>query len=199
MATAQALLDRASIQLHDETGVDWPDSELLGYLNEALADLVSHQPGEFASTETVTHTTGVRQTLPAGAVALLRVQHALTPTGAASRAATMFNFIAMDTVSPIWRRARPGPVRQWAYDPRDPRVYWVYPPSDGSQALIELVREPQALTSVDPLPVSVRFNGALLDYVLYRAYSKDTEYAGQDGRAALHYQAYRGVVSGGSS
>lgn len=196
MATAQTLVDRAGIQLYDETGLDWPEAELLGYLNEAIAHLVTSQPTEFATLEQVTHVPGTRQSLPAGGVALLRVRNAVNALGAATRGVTLFDLAAMDAVNPGWHAAKAGAVRQFAYDPRDPKVYWVYPPSNGTDAVIEYVLEPAALALGDTVPVGTRFEGALLDYLLFRAYSKDTEYAGQDGRAALHYQAYLGVTGG---
>ena len=34
------------------------------------------------------------------------------------------------------------------------------------------------------------YTNALQDYILYRAYTKDTEYAGNAARAQAHYQAF---------
>lgn len=199
MSTAQSLVNRAATQLYDLSGVDWPDAELLDYLNEGLAALVTLVPGEFAVPQTVTHVPGTKQQLPLGGLALLRVMHAVDSLGKPTRAATRFELTAMDAIHPGWHQDRAGPVRQWGYAPEDRFVYWVYPPSDGSKAVIELALEPTPVGLQDALPVGSRFDGALVDYMLYRAYSKDTEYAGQDGRAALHYQAYRGAVSGKDS
>jgi hypothetical protein len=41
------------------------------------------------------------------------------------------------------------------------------------------------------------FGNALIDFVLYRAYMKDAEYAGNNQRAAQHYQLFVSSISQG--
>ncbi|MCK7581011.1 MAG: hypothetical protein MZV65_38935 [Chromatiales bacterium] len=45
-----------------------------------------------------------------------------------------------------------------------------------------------------PIKLDDIYANAILDYVLYRAYSKDAEYAANAQRAALHYQAFTNAL-----
>lgn len=45
-----------------------------------------------------------------------------------------------------------------------------------------------------PIKLDDIYANAILDYVLYRAYSKDAEYAANASRAALHYQAFTAAL-----
>lgn len=195
--TANDMIRRAGAQLDDRGYDAWHASELLDYLNEGLRATLTHIPQAFARTQVVSHQPGTRQQLPVGSAALIRVVRAINANGSAGRAAVPFDFNTMSSVAPDWHSAPAAPVRQYAYDPNDPRVYWVYPPAPpGSRAEIEHAPIPPLLGLEDELPIDERLEQALLDYMLYRAYSKDSEYAGEDGRAAMHYAAYLGGVGG---
>lgn len=198
--TANDLIQRAAVQLDDVGYANWQASELLDYLNEGLRALVKYAPTQFSVVESVTLQPGTRQTLPTGGVALIRVIRAINADASPGRAALPFDKAVMDAASPDWHQATEGAVRQWAYDPNDPTVYWVYPPqpSPAEKAEIEYVKSPVALSLGTELPVDERFEQALVDYMLSRAYGKDSEYAGEDGRAARHYAAYLEAVSGES-
>ena len=89
----------------------------------------------------------------------------------------------------------------YMFDPRDPKTFYVYPPALVTtqldivySALPTDITEPAdgaTYTAVTGnLGVPDIFANAVLDYILYRAYSKDSEYAGNAQRAQAHYQAF---------
>lgn len=195
MTTVAELLDRAAILLYDTGNNDYPALELLDYLNEGLQRMLALRPDQFTVTQVVTHVAGTKQTLPAGGVRFIRVARAVNLDGTPGRAASQFDWRAMDAVQPGWHFAPAASVRQYAGSAY-PNMYWVYPPSDGSKAEIEFVKEPAPLMLSDTLPVPPMFDQPLLDYVLARAYSKDTEYAGQDDRAAAHMSMFERGLNG---
>jgi len=52
-----------------------------------------------------------------------------------------------------------------------------------------------AIASYDvPIDIHDMYKGALVDYVMYRAYSKDSSFAGSLARAAAHYQQFQGAI-----
>ena len=85
------------------------------------------------------------------------------------------------------------------FDEDDPRNFYVYPGVAGN-AFVEIVfsasptelANTSAVISVDDI-----FANAIIDFVLYRAYMKDAEYAGNNNRAAQHYQLFTGSIGQG--
>lgn len=45
-----------------------------------------------------------------------------------------------------------------------------------------------------PIKLDDIYANVILDYILYRAYSKDAEYAANATRASLHYQAFTSAL-----
>jgi hypothetical protein len=87
------------------------------------------------------------------------------------------------------------------FDPRDPKTFYVYPPA-GAGASVDLVYAAYPTDIVEPADGALYtavsgntslpdiYGNALGDYVLYRAYTKDSEYAGNAQRAVNHYTAF---------
>ena len=47
------------------------------------------------------------------------------------------------------------------------------------------------VTIADAIDISDIFEAALIDYIIYRTMSKDSDYSGQDRIAAGHYQVFQ--------
>ena len=90
-------------------------------------------------------------------------------------------------------------VKHYIFDEDDPRNYYVYPGISGN-AYVEVVysasptdlANTSAVISVDDI-----FANAIVDYVLFRAYQKDSEYAGNAQRAGTHYQLFTASIGQG--
>lgn len=61
------------------------------------------------------------------------------------------------------------------------------------------ITEPAAGSSYDDVSGNIDvpdiYSNVILDYVLYRAYSKDSEYAGNATRAQAHYAAFANALN----
>lgn len=87
----------------------------------------------------------------------------------------------------------------FTFDDRDPRAFYVFPPALSTTKL-EVIYSAYPTDVAAPsgsdytgvsgnIGVADIYGNALLDYILYRAYMKDSEYAGNAQRAQAHYTA----------
>lgn len=197
---AQSIIRRCVETLQDNTSIRWPVSELVRYLNDAQREVILYRPDAAVTNASVPLVTGSRQNLPVGGTKLVEV---VRNSAGTKRAVRMVNREILDAQLPGWY-AQPGvtEILHYMYDPREPRVFYVYPPAAAMGAAVDLsyaslpadIAEPSdgaLYTSVTGnLGVPDIYGNAVQDYVLYRAYAKDSEYAGNAARAQAHYGAF---------
>jgi len=202
---AQSIIRRCIETLQDNTSVRWPVNELVRYLNDGQREVVLHRPDAMVTSATVTCVPGTKQTLPANGAKLIEVVRNARAAGT-KRAVRMVNREILDAQTPGWHAiAGTDDVLHFMYDPRDPRVFYVYPPATAATQLDIVyaaypadIAEPAdgalftAVTGNISLPDI--YGNALQDYILYRAYSKDSEYAGNAQRAQAHYAAFANAL-----
>lgn len=197
--TAQAILNKAAIVLQDTTNIRWPTTELLGWLNDALREIASMRPDISNKTTSMALVAGTRQTIPADGAALLAVRRNMGSGGATpGDAVRKVPMDLLDSQRPGWHyETATAVVKHYVYDPRTPRIFYVYPPSLGTTQ-VEIVYDapPAALAAVgDTITVDDEYANTLLEYVLFRAYSKDHEDIGNATRAAAHRQMFDSMLS----
>lgn len=197
--TAAQVLTRASDIIQDQTNVRWPTDELLRYLNDGRREVCIARPDLYATTAVVNLSAGTKQALPADGSRFIDGIRNITG-GAPGRAVRVVEREVLDAQLPNWHTEASGPVKHFMFDERSPRVFYVYPPASGGQQLeIVYSRTPTDITSTSTeLTEEDVYTGALVDYVCYRAFSKDSEYAGNLERAGLHYTQFRNVLAGGN-
>jgi hypothetical protein len=164
--TAGAIITKAATQLIDIPGVRWTRAELLGWLNDGLRQIVLMQPNATNTPVVVQLVAGTRQTLPNGS----------TP----GRAVRIISRELLDAFNPDWHSATASAItKNYIYDLQDQTAYYVYPPSTGTNYLeINYSMQPADLTSESQvIPMFDVYQGPLLDYMLFRACTKDAEYA----------------------
>lgn len=197
-----SLLSRAASLLQDDDFVRWSALELQDWLNDGYRELVILRPD--ANTIAAEHVcqAGVRQVLTAAdAARLVSVSH---NTAASSNKynVDLVSSRSLDSQRRGWR-AEPQTVNieQYLFDARTPKEFDVYPPASSAARLWVLygaVPAAHALTdaqlrntaTTETIRVDDVFANALLDYMLYRAYSKDGE-SGSGGKAAGYYNVFR--------
>tara|TARA_B100000212_G_scaffold337783_1_gene313236 strand:- start:251 stop:979 length:729 start_codon:yes stop_codon:yes gene_type:complete len=209
--TGANLLSRVKDILQDTTSVRWPEAELLRYVNDAQREIVNYRPESSATTSNVQLVTGTKQTLPTGGLRLIKVTRNMDGTsGGASgkRAIRIVNVDILNTQEPNWHDASTAAgdaahgtvVKHYIFDEDDPRNFYVYPGVSGN-AYVEIVysnsptdlANTSAVISVDDI-----YANAIVDYVLFRAYQKDSEYAGNAQRANQHYQLFLNCIGQGN-
>lgn len=199
--TAQSVIDKAQTILQDTTGVRWPSAELLGWLNDGQREVTLYKPNAAVANAAVRLVSGTKQTLPATAIQLLDVVRNLGTDGnAPGRAIRLVQREIMDAQTPNWHADAPSAeVVHYMFSPVDPRTFYVYPPQPVTgTGYVELVYGASPSNAVLGGNISIDdiYQNVLVDYIMYRAYSKDAEYAADQGRAAQHQNAYMSALTG---
>ena len=194
--TAANILQRASDIIQDQTNVRWPEAELLRYLNDGRREIAIIRPDLYAKTDVVTLAAGTKQSLPSDGSRFLdavRNMSGTSPNFTAGRAVRIVEREILDAQRPDWHAdTQTATIQHFMFDERNPRIFYVYPPALNT-AKLEIVysQTPTEITaSSTELTNEDIYAGALVDYVVYRAFSKDSEYAGNAQRAVMHYQQF---------
>ena len=195
--TPNELLTRAADILQDTTNVRWPQAELLRYLNDGRRELAIHRPDIYSHTGVLTLVAGSKQTIPSDGSRLLDAVRNITAADAIGRAVRIVEREILDAQRPEWHTETASTsLKHFMFDERAPKTFYVYPPAAAGHKLeIVYSKSPvditdQQLSSTSVLENEDIYAGVLLDYVLYRAFSKDAEYAGNIQRATVHYQMF---------
>jgi len=201
MATTKVIdiLDRAAIILQDNTNVRFPNSELLKFFNDAQKEVVLHRPDATMVNTTFACATGSKQTLPTQALRLIEVVR-----NVGGRAVTQVERRILDETLPNWHETAAGTnkIEHYVYDPADPKNFYVYPKgASGTHSLEVVYSSAPAEISIsnfdtDTTVISLDdvYSNCILDYVLYRSYQKDSEFAGNAQRAMMHYQSFANAL-----
>jgi hypothetical protein len=195
---AQSILDAAVVILQDKTGVRWPAGELLPWLNDGQREIVLLKPSAYSINTPIALATGTRQRIPANGIQLLDVVRNIGQGDVPGRAVRLIAREILDAQLPGWHSLDPqDEIKHYTYTVDDPKSFYVYPPANGVNRLeIVYSAAPPEVSAAQAISVDDIFKQCLIDYVLYRAYSKDAEYAGNAGRAGAHYQAFLFAVTG---
>lgn len=202
---AQSIIRRVVETMQDNTSIRWPIAELVRYLNDGQREVVLYRPDAMVTNASVTLVAGAKQALPTNGAKLIDV---VRNTGTNKRSVRMANRAILDTQSPNWyNHTGVTEVLHYMYDPRDPRVFYVYPPAAESGASVEVVYAAYPSDITEPADGAVYtavtgnislpdiYGNVLTDYILYRAYTKDSEYAGNAQRAQAHYAAFQAALT----
>lgn len=210
MAVAvNTIVSRAQVILQDTTGIRWPTTELIDWINDAQREIVLFKPDAGATTAVIPLAVGTKQDIPAGGNRLLRVIRNMSALsgGLGRRAIRIVEREILDAQVPDWHNpavtgdaAHAATVKHYCYDEQNPRSFYVYPGANTTSAWIEIVysADPAAVTAGQNISIPDVFANAILDYVLYRAYSKDADYTAHSQRAAAHFGMFMTSVTGKS-
>lgn len=199
--TVTSVISKVQTILQDTTGIRWPDTELLGWLNDGQREIVLYKPNAFVKNTAVKLTSGTKQTLPADGVQLIDVVRNMgTAGGTPGRAIRITMREILDSQVPGWHATTAdAEVKHYMYSVLDPKTYYVYPPQPAAnQNYVELVygAAPTECALGGTITLDDIYQTILVDYCLYRAYSKDTEFAADQNRATAHQTAYIAALTG---
>lgn len=197
--TAANVITRAQDIIQDTTGVRWPEAELLRYLNDGRREICIVRPDLYATNAVQTLVAGTKQSIPADGSRFLDGIRNINADDTPARAVRIVEREILDAQLPDWHTAAAGTIKHFMFDERTPRVFYVYPQAAAGQKLeIAYARTPTEITNTaTELTNEDVYAGALTDYVCYRAFSKDAEYAGNGERAMAHYQMFLAPLGAG--
>lgn len=191
---AQPLLLAASTVLQDPDRIRWTEPELVDYLNAGIKALITARPDTSSKKAPFTPEKGARQTIPVEAVAFIDI---IGNTSGTQRAITKVDMALLNAFSRDWQSGRQYPVaRHFMFDPRDPRTFYLEPPSNGAGRidLLYSVFPADLSDGTGDVQLSTQWANALLNYVLGRAYAKDAEYGGNATAAAAYMGAFANEI-----
>ena len=199
--TVASILTKVSTILQDPTNIRWPTDELFLWLNDGQREVALYNPNAFVIYNAVICVTGTKQTLPAAALSLIDVVRNMgtngTTPGNAIRAVSRE---ILDSQVPNWHSSTANAVaKHFVYSPLDSKTFYVYPPQPASsQGYLELVyiAAPTDATSGSTITIDDIYVTGLINYTLYRAYSKDAEYANNSALDGMYYQQFQGLLQG---
>jgi len=229
-STVKSFLTKASIQLMDNNPQfkRWKQSEMLGWTNDGQLAIGKYMPWTIARIDAIKLKTGTRQSIDTIAAAdvvtgdgstartmrglLLQSidmnmgSDGLTP----GRAIRIVDKDTLDAGNPNWHLPRNADIEvsEYAYDPRLPKTFWVYPGvavDNDVYVLANMLIEPIALdTAVDHtsgagasilLSIDATDEDELLNYVLARAYLKDAESESDANLIAIHSKLFTDSIN----
>ena len=208
VTTGANIIARVEATLQDTANVRWTEAELLNYVNDAQREIANVQPGATATHANVHLGTGTKQSIPTDGLKLISVLRNMSGTANNStggRAIRLVSWDILDTQDPDWHNptvtgdATHGTTpKHYLFDENDPLNFYVYPGVAGN-AYIELVysQRPTDLANTSAIiAVPDNYSNSIIDYCLFRAFTKDAEFAGNAQRAATHYQLFAVSVQG---
>lgn len=198
---ASDIVSAARIVLQDADAVRWSNTELLGYLNEGQAAIVVLKPTAYVKVVPHQLVAGTRQPLPADGEQLIDVPRNMGTNGTTpGRVIRITERAQLDAADPAWHTATAdNVVVNYTYELNDPKHFMVYPPQPTSgRGQVELVygAVPPAAALGEAIALADSYRGALLDYVLSRAYAKDSEHTAASGKPLAHRNAFIAAVTG---
>lgn len=178
---ASSIINKAATLLLDPSNVRWTRAELLGWINDGQRQITIQAPQTNSKISTVQLVAGSRQSIPSDGWRLLDVIRYMGTNGTTpGRALRIVSRELIDSYNPNWHNATKTPVPQnYIFDEQEQTAFYVYPPNTGTGYVqINYAPVPTDLAN-ESTAISVNdiYQTALLDYVLYRACSKDAEYA----------------------
>ena len=205
--TVQSVIDRVQTTLQDTTGVRWPVvGELVLWVNDAQREIALLKPDAAAKNTTITLATGTKQDIPSDGNRLLRVVRNMSAAagGVGKRSVRIVSREVLDAQTPDWHdptitgdAAHTNIIKHYVYDESNPRNFYVYPGASGD-VYLEIIysANPATVALADNLDIPDIFANAVMNYVLYMAYMKDAEYAGNSQRAVNHFQLFTASITG---
>ena len=177
--------------LNDTGMVTHTESDLISAVNMAIRIICTVRVDASTAVQMVILVDGALQDLPEGGLRLLDSCYRLQD----ERPVSPLKLISrsdLDRLDPLWITQPVGDVRELAYDERLPGQFWCVPPAEAGVKLQLLVSTlPEIISQLtDTVPLSDKYMPAIVEYVLYLMFSRDSENARNSNRAAGHLQTF---------
>lgn len=191
---ASDILTKAGYLLLDADHVRWTTAELIGWINESAGAIITRRPAAFARDSFATLVAGTLQTIADDAAMLLDVTRNIgaSPGNAPGMAIRRTDRQLLDDSDPSWHTGTAKSViKHYTYDDRSPKIFYVYPPAvAGTRVEIMEAALPATIDdSGDTFDIAPEYLESVVNYICYRAHSKDAEYS-NPATAVAFYQAF---------
>ena len=191
--------------LMDEAGIRWTTAELVDWITHAQREIVARKPEATATNAVIELVPGTRQTLPTAAQRLIDIVRNTNSDGSEpGRAIRLVDRTEIDSAYPQWHSAdavggarHKNEVKNYTFNENDPRTFYVFPGVlTADTVYVDAVYSitPAAAASGGNLAVSDYFAEVVTNYVLYRAFLKESEFGMANERVQLYLQLFLSAV-----
>ena len=200
---AQDLATQVRTVLQETTpgGMRWKDAELIDWINNAQREVALLKPEASAKNTNIALVEGTLQSIPTDGVLLLNIVRNMGSANndgsdSAARSVRITEREILDAENPDWHSDSPTAiVLHYMFDENDPTNFMVYPPQPSSGVgylnIIYSASPTNIIGLTDNITIPDIYANQIVDYVLYRCYQKDADYAGNKERSLSHYQYFR--------
>lgn len=192
------LLNRASIELTDTQRIYWGLDDLLSYYNSAISAIASARPDIFIKTQPFACAAGTRQTAPAGTIKLIDVERN-SLTGKTIRYVSRAD---LESLIPSWASSAGGTEAElYIHEPTNITTFWLYPGvKAGTSVDLVLSILPTPVTKSEvgsgaSTQIDDRYITPCLDWIMYRAFMRDSEVTANASRGQIHFQSFTHAMS----
>jgi hypothetical protein len=156
-----------------------------------VLELVNIKPDAAAQTALVRLTpSDTKQTVSGNIIQILNIIR----NNSTKKPMRMVDREILDAQIPNWHStvSATNDAIHWCYDELNPKVFYIYPAVTSSTVDVLMVysQAPASITVGQTIPVDDTYAPALLNYILYRAYSKDADYSANKDRMMNAYQSF---------
>ena len=201
------IINRVTTLYNDADYTRVTQKQYLEFLDDAINQLISLRPDTNVTVDTVKLEPGCRQTIPTSAYRLVDIysnaKKNIDGTFSFTNPVSQIDRKDLDFYS-NWRTATPArQVFEFMYDVKTPRQFFVYPPvAADADVYVEMaytgpfsiqyseLTEDFDTVMAKEIPLLGQFKTALINYVLYLAYSTDSTSVNDKQAAALYEQAF---------
>lgn len=193
--TAGWIIDRVARALHDTAHTRWPAAEKLLFLNMAQIQAVMVQPEANAKYKQMTLSASARQVLPAVDLRLLTVVRNMGTTGTTpGRHISLTDRATMDAQLAAWTAGQAvTEIESYVYDPRVQTEFFVYPPPNSADLIVEYVaseRPVDCVATTDNITLPDTYISPLMHWMLYQALVFQLDSPASASQAMSHYQLF---------
>lgn len=192
------VVSRARYVLNDADATRWTDAELALWINDGCRLIAIARPDSCAVEATMSLAAGSKQTIAGLTPPGLRLLDVVRAT-ASGRGIKLVDRQVLDAYEANWHAATQAVPVHWVFDPRTPKTFYVYPPAlVNTQVDLVYTRDPITVAAgtlgSQTLSIDDIYIGALTDYVLFRAYAKDSDETHNAGLAAGYLAAAQAAL-----
>jgi len=191
------LIDMALDQVQDEERGLWDYQDLINWYNFGTRRIVSIDPRANPITVAIALANGIKQTIPSGGIAWLNVIRNMGTDGSTpGRGIVQTTLEALSRSYPSYStETASATIYNWMPDVADKTIFRVYPPASApSYVEIEYGKVPTIIVYDAAgdwqnafIGIKENYIDPLMNYLLHRAFGKDTDIPGNIEKAALYY------------
>lgn len=184
---ASVVIGKATAILQDVGDVRASAADKLGLFNSAQRLVVLIRPDAKTQRGLVTLVEGAHQTLPAGALRLIRLVR--NENGGA---VSLISEEQLSEFDPDWYSTTPqAAVKHYLFDPLEPKAFDVYPPITAGKKVLGVwsVLPTDAAAGTDAISLDDIYEMPLVHLLCYGYYLRDTQEPRSEALAKMHLEA----------